>query len=432
LEPRWLGGVAIIVRSFARIHETNLKKQGMLPLTFADPSDYDKITGNDKISVLGLKNMKPGEPLTVEVKPGAGGDPFKVTLNHTFNDEQIAWFKAGSALNQMKAAMAAGTGKAGKAGKAGGKKGQNTVTYDFSALKVGLSVQADGGDGYFYPAKIVTISTSEKRSKAPIKVNYNGYAASEDRWVGGDRLKSKALKKVVEEPEKKERAPLDMTLGYWGIRGLGAPLRMILEYREVKYTDKQYSGDDWFKDDKPKIMEKNPLANLPYLECGNDTICQTNAIMAYLGQRLRLAGASNKARGKNNELLSEIYDVRNTFVDLAYPHAKVCRSEAEYKEKAAKHLASQPFKKFEASLEQAGTDFFCGKAPFTSDFHIWEMFDQHRLLSAKIGGGDIFADIPKCKAFHERFRALPKLQKYFESEAYMLPMNAPAAAAWFY
>merc|ERR1712085_222660 len=105
LEPRFLGGMAIIVRSFARIHETNLEKQGMLPLIFADPADYDKITGNDKISILGLAGLAPGKPLTAKVKPGAGGDAFDVTLNHTFNDEQIAWFRAGSALNQMKAAM---------------------------------------------------------------------------------------------------------------------------------------------------------------------------------------------------------------------------------------------------------------------------------------------------------------------------------------
>lgn len=65
LEPRHLGGRAIIVKSFARIHETNLKKQGMLPLTFADPKDYDKITGKDKVSIVGLKDFTPGKPLKV-------------------------------------------------------------------------------------------------------------------------------------------------------------------------------------------------------------------------------------------------------------------------------------------------------------------------------------------------------------------------------
>jgi aconitate hydratase len=102
LEPRHLGGRAVIVRSFARIHETNLKKQGMLPLTFANPGDYDKITGNDKISIVGLDSFTPGKPLTLKVTPKSG-TPFDVTVNHTFNEEQIEWFKYGSALNLMKA-----------------------------------------------------------------------------------------------------------------------------------------------------------------------------------------------------------------------------------------------------------------------------------------------------------------------------------------
>jgi len=101
LEPRHLGGRAVIVRSFARIHETNLKKQGMLPLTFANPADYDKITGNDKISIVGLDSFAPGKPLTVKVTPQSGS-AFDITVNHTFNEEQIEWFKYGSALNLMK------------------------------------------------------------------------------------------------------------------------------------------------------------------------------------------------------------------------------------------------------------------------------------------------------------------------------------------
>lgn len=101
LEPRFLGGKAVIVRSFARIHETNLKKQGMLPLTFADPADYDRISGTDRISILGLSGLAPGAQLTVRVTPKSG-DAFDIKVNHTFNEEQIEWFKAGSALNLMK------------------------------------------------------------------------------------------------------------------------------------------------------------------------------------------------------------------------------------------------------------------------------------------------------------------------------------------
>ncbi|XP_043471926.1 probable aconitate hydratase, mitochondrial [Leptopilina heterotoma] len=101
LEPRHLGGRAIIVKSFARIHETNLKKQGVLPLTFANASDYDKIQPTDKISLLGLSSIAPGKSVQAEIKH-KDGKVDKITLNHTLNEQQITWFKAGSALNRMK------------------------------------------------------------------------------------------------------------------------------------------------------------------------------------------------------------------------------------------------------------------------------------------------------------------------------------------
>lgn len=97
LEPRHLGGVAIITKSFARIHETNLKKQGMLPLTFANPADYDKIAPEDRVS-LKIRDLAPGKQVEMIVKK-ADGQSLSVPLNHTFNEAQIGWFKAGSALN---------------------------------------------------------------------------------------------------------------------------------------------------------------------------------------------------------------------------------------------------------------------------------------------------------------------------------------------
>ena len=125
LEPRFLGGAAIITKSFARIHETNLKKQGMLPLTFADKADYDKIRPDDKITLNDLVNFAPGrvstkfvlrpsinltknlkisylfQPVVATLKHSDGSQE-DITLNHTFNEQQITWFKAGSALNRMK------------------------------------------------------------------------------------------------------------------------------------------------------------------------------------------------------------------------------------------------------------------------------------------------------------------------------------------
>lgn len=107
LEPRHLGGRAVIVRSFARIHETNLKKQGMLPLTFASPADYDKLQTGDniKLQIAGEGRLVPGVPVNLTVTK-SDGDEFVVKLDHTFNNEQIEWFKHGSALNAMKNAMA--------------------------------------------------------------------------------------------------------------------------------------------------------------------------------------------------------------------------------------------------------------------------------------------------------------------------------------
>jgi aconitate hydratase len=101
MEPRFLGGRAIIVKSFARIHETNLKKQGMLALTFKNPADYDLIREDDVLAIRGLTTFAPGVPLSLEVKH-SDGSTNTFALNHSCNEGQIAWFKAGSALNAMK------------------------------------------------------------------------------------------------------------------------------------------------------------------------------------------------------------------------------------------------------------------------------------------------------------------------------------------
>jgi aconitate hydratase len=101
MEPRFLGVRAVLVKSFARIHETNLKKQGMLALTFADKTDYDKIQEDDVIDIVGLKDFAPGVPLTL-VLNHADGSREEIKVNHTYNEAQIEWFKAGSALNLIK------------------------------------------------------------------------------------------------------------------------------------------------------------------------------------------------------------------------------------------------------------------------------------------------------------------------------------------
>ncbi|PLS76514.1 MAG: aconitate hydratase [Actinobacteria bacterium] len=105
MEPRHLNTKAVLVRSFARIHETNLKKQGVLPLTFADPTSYDLIGPHDRISVLGLAELAPGRPVECRVtRPGGEQVPFQCT--HTMSEEHVAWFRAGGALNVIRATRA--------------------------------------------------------------------------------------------------------------------------------------------------------------------------------------------------------------------------------------------------------------------------------------------------------------------------------------
>ena len=105
MEPRHLGVKAVLVKSFARIHETNLKKQGMLGLTFADKADYDKFQEDDKVNFVDLAQFAPGKPLTLELVHADGTKDLVVT-NHTYNAQQIDWYKAGSALNLIAAEAA--------------------------------------------------------------------------------------------------------------------------------------------------------------------------------------------------------------------------------------------------------------------------------------------------------------------------------------
>ena len=101
MTPRYLGCVAVITKSIARIHETNLKKQGILALTFEDPNDYDNILEDDKISIIGLNDLQPGKTVKCEIIH-QGGKKDEINLKHSYNNFQIKWFKAGSALNLLR------------------------------------------------------------------------------------------------------------------------------------------------------------------------------------------------------------------------------------------------------------------------------------------------------------------------------------------
>ena len=101
MQPRHLGVAAVLVKSFARIHETNLKKQGMLALTFANENDYDLIQEDDTFNFLDIDAFAPGKPLAIEIIH-ADGSKDVIQANHSYNEAQIGWFKEGSALNVIK------------------------------------------------------------------------------------------------------------------------------------------------------------------------------------------------------------------------------------------------------------------------------------------------------------------------------------------
>lgn len=110
MQPRYLGGVAVLCRSFARIHETNLKKQGVLPLTFANRDDYNKVPSDATVDILGLSDgpLTPESQLRLRVHYTDGRPTVDLPLKHTLSADQITWFKAGSALNYVAKEAAAG------------------------------------------------------------------------------------------------------------------------------------------------------------------------------------------------------------------------------------------------------------------------------------------------------------------------------------
>jgi aconitate hydratase len=101
MTPRYLGCAAVITKSLARIHETNLKKQGLLALTFSNPDDYEKILEDDKISLVDLNNLQPDKQVKCIITHNDGNKE-EIMLNHSYNQAQIEWFKAGSALNVLR------------------------------------------------------------------------------------------------------------------------------------------------------------------------------------------------------------------------------------------------------------------------------------------------------------------------------------------
>mmetsp|Transcript_10967 Transcript_10967/g.37313 ORF Transcript_10967/g.37313 Transcript_10967/m.37313 type:complete len:273 (-) Transcript_10967:197-1015(-) len=227
----------------------------------------------------------------------------------------------------------------------------------------------------------------------------------------------------------------EIIVGYWKIRGLGAPLRMMCEYAGASYRaenfeavekpDGGYDLSSWFAARKPGLLERNALTNLPFVEAGGTVIAQSNACLTFLGRRFSLLGATEEDLHKNEQCLAQVMDLRNDAISLFYggfgPDKRQvfdARKEAHYEGKARGHYA-----KLEAWLGQQGTLYLVGESPQAADFHLWEMLDQHEELGRFLGKASLLEDFPRLKKLYGAFRELPQLQGYFEGPLHALPIN---------
>jgi len=215
-------------------------------------------------------------------------------------------------------------------------------------------------------------------------------------------------------------------VGYWKIRGLAAPLRMMCEFAGAPYESVEYlvtgtpgnwDRSSWFSV-KPGFLAKNPLANLPYVQDGDVVVTQSNACLTYLGRKFGLAGKDDKELTKMEQILAEVFDLRNEFLIVAYKTGGIEKDLVDHLGTAVKSLT-----KLEEWFKFNNTLFSVSDKPLAADFHLWEMLDQHELLSQHLKRGSLVGKFERLKRFYDTFRGLPQLKKYFEGDSYKLPVN---------
>lgn len=223
-------------------------------------------------------------------------------------------------------------------------------------------------------------------------------------------------------------------VGYWSIRGLAAPLRMMLCAAKVNFDAFQYDlleqGDDgWSSEyftEKPTLRERyhQPLMNLPYIVDRKEraVVCQTNACFSYLAREIGMWGESSLDISKCEELLCEIYDIRNIMTGFAYGTPV---AERETAGRDAVKKAKGSFKKIETILSSSSDPHYLvgGKAT-APDFHLFEMLDQYEDLCKDVSAGDLYERFPCLKAFKINFESLSENQLYLKSQMHtQTPIN---------
>ncbi|KAG1680994.1 hypothetical protein FOA52_009953 [Chlamydomonas sp. UWO 241] len=227
-----------------------------------------------------------------------------------------------------------------------------------------------------------------------------------------------------------------LTVGYWGIRGLCAPLRMMCMYAGTPFKNTSYdletSADGWDMASwiaaKDGLRAKNALINLPYVQDGDMLVTQTNACMGYLGRKLGLWGKTEVEVSQCEQLLSELMDLRNKMTGYAYSGDHSNDAAINLLKGISKAEGAYPgiLAKLDSWLganAASGDVFFVGNSATAPDFHAWELLDQFTLLARHVGAPDPLAPFPHLAAFHTKFCALPANEPYRKSALASLPCN---------
>ena len=228
-------------------------------------------------------------------------------------------------------------------------------------------------------------------------------------------------------PDNPTRHP---TLGYHKIRGLGAPLRMMLYAKKQNFRHVAYGTDcnqKWFKEDKELLKKKNSCANLPYIVDGGLVVSQSNTCALYLGRRLGIDdGMSGTYQTYNHTVLDQTYDLRNDLMKVVYPFGTT-KTRQDFEAAAKKHFERNVRTHFTKLEGFCIGPFMTGVKPRSGDFVLWEMLDQHIILARALDLDDWLGECPKLATLHSSMRALPELADYFAAPCYAeWSHNSPA------
>ena len=222
-----------------------------------------------------------------------------------------------------------------------------------------------------------------------------------------------------------------ITVGYWGIRGLGAPLRMMVlydgnyvlkseNYDLLEKDEGGYNASEWF-DKKPELKALNPLINLPYVIDEDFIVSQSNACLTYLGRKFGMMGTNPKEESYCEQLLCECMDLRNAVTDFAY--SKTSQTPQEFLKAISNKNGAMSKLELWKSSKSSSPAHFIGSTACAADFHIWEMIDQIASCSKFFNDETFMSAFPALAEFHQSFAALPQNQKYLSSALARLPQN---------